>query len=821
MTKQSKKSLEDVGHVPATWAVCGQVQSYACLIAVAQDWTIVAASRNCSQILGLDAETILGQQFGAVFLEQTIHKLRSQAQVLSDKDPEVRVQGCEINDTGALADVTASLRGDHYCFEFEPAERAPGLSTDVEKVQRLIRYVARKNTLREAAVEAARVMRALSGFDRISLHEVHDGDLTVALGCAGGGPLTVDPGATLLRAHSGAPLDQVHLVSDLGAQTFDVLAQLPDKPEGAEANYENLSSSKITEALHSMLSKEEAQAAMVVPIRVKSSLWGAFVCHHSEPIAVSVGLRSALSLFALLLGYELERLSERQADLAHRHARDLRRDLMRALDVKPDLAAAVAAQAAAFKKVLSHDGLILWHRDQFFASGRAAEHAECEEVLNYLSRQAPDTLHVFEDLSGFDITFESFDAGATALMAIPISRSSRDYVLLFRDTGQNPQRASCWQGWEHQVAASLRDALVEAQLNLAETGNDRRQRDEEKQNLLIAELNHRVRNILNLIRGLLSQTRGDVGSVEEYASVLEARLHALARAHDQLTERAWSWVQMRMLLERQIAGALSSGASQIEVAGEDLDLSPTAFTAMALILHELITNSQKYGALSVPEGRVEVSLGTGSDGFGTIRWIESNGPPVEPPTHKGFGLIVIEQSVPYELRGRADLRFEPDGLQAIFDIPQVHVRRHAPGALDAAHGTAGQELRSNDIAIDGAAMILDDSLIISIDAGDLLKAAGATKIYSCNSVEAALTALDEGDVSFALVDVNLGPETSLAVAEQLWNDGIPSVLATGYGSNEIMLADFPPMPVLTKPYTLADIKEVLRKFRDAEIGDDS
>jgi CheY-like chemotaxis protein len=85
-------------------------------------------------------------------------------------------------------------------------------------------------------------------------------------------------------------------------------------------------------------------------------------------------------------------------------------------------------------------------------------------------------------------------------------------------------------------------------------------------------------------------------------------------------------------------------------------------------------------------------------------------------------------------------------------------------------------------------------------------------------VDAALDVLDQGDITFALLDVNLGRETSLAVAEQVWSDGIPAVLATGYGAQENLLRDFPPLPVLSKPFSIQEIRDVLRHFREINGG---
>src|SRR5690606_24639643 len=125
-------------------------------------------------------------------------------------------------------------------------------------------------------------------------------------------------------------------------------------------------------------------------------------------------------------------------------------------------------------------------------------------------------------------------------------------------------------------------ALLEVVLRLSDSAHEERQRAHEKQELLIAELNHRVRNILSLIRGLLSQTRDSARSVDEFIDTLESRVHALARAHDQITADRWAPARLYALIEVEAGAYLGEKRDRVRLNGPDVLLTPSAFTVMAL-----------------------------------------------------------------------------------------------------------------------------------------------------------------------------------------------------------------------------------------------
>ena len=786
------------------------VQAHAAVVGVSQTWQVIAASENLAVLSGEPAESMIGQSFSQFFSEEVVHRIRSLAQVLSDHDPVVRHQGVTISDPDHVVDVIATLVGTDIFFEFEPAEIAPGLPTEVEQVLRLIRRVARKNALDQAAIEGARTVRAFSGYDRVSVHRLGKAGLTRALGSTGNPPLASDPGADLLQAHANGLWRHMHVIADTAADNVElhVADTSVDRIDG-------LCNLGPMDTLRDALDTAGIRAAMTIPILYKDNLWGAFLCHHTQPNLPTVAHRSALALFALLFGYELERLTERRATAASRQATVLLDEMLASVEETPNFSAALAQAATDIRTLVPHDGVIVWNQGHFSTTGLTVAEGEFERLFNYVQRRAADDVLLVDRLSDIGFSSAVLDADTTAMMAIPLGRSAQDLVLLFRQVRNDPQRVASWLEWEVLAGRALRGVLTEIQLRLAEDSREDNQNFVDRQSLLIAELNHRVRNILNLIVGLVKQGRQEATSLDRYADDLIARLQALSGAHDQLTETGWTWVSLSTILRRTLEAELNATPPRVMLSGKDVALSPAAYATMALVMHELTANARAHGALSEPSGSVEVAVWRRDDGWLELTWDEQGGPPVEESSQRRFGIELIRNAVPHELRGTAAVSFETGRLHATFAVPPTHLR-------DAMEDTPAEALRAqkedplNQINIDGAALVLEDSLIISLDTTDMLRTIGATDIHLCNSVEAALDRLDEGDVTFALLDVNLGPETSLAVAEQLYSDGIPAVLATGYSAQEKVLADFPPLPILTKPYTADDLRDVLREFRDED-----
>ncbi len=184
---------------------------------------------------------------------------------------------------------------------------------------------------------------------------------------------------------------------------------------------------------------------------------------------------------------------------------------------------------------------------------------------------------------------------------------------------------------------------------------------ERLQTVLVGELNHRVKNVLATVMAIARQTLGRSDADKTSVETFEARLSSMARAHDLLIHGNWEQAELTAV----IAQALSPyPKDRFEVSGPAIKLAPRAVVSISLALHELATNAAKYGALSVPDGRVAITwlLETGKTDLLKLRWQESGGPTVKQPTHKGFGSRLIGSLLAAELNGDVHISYEPGGL---------------------------------------------------------------------------------------------------------------------------------------------------------------
>jgi PAS domain S-box-containing protein len=227
--------------------------------------------------------------------------------------------------------------------------------------------------------------------------------------------------------------------------------------------------------------------------------------------------------------------------------------------------------------------------------------------------------------------------------------------------------------WMYTRSRLLRHAkgpslMVGACLDITE-----RKRAQERQALLVQELNHRVKNTLSVVQSLALHTKRGSPDLDSFHEAFESRLMALSATHNILTRELWESASLKDILNAEMIpyGGLDSG--RVSVSGEPIRLKPQQALGFGLALHELATNAAKYGALSVPHGRLDISWRAEPDATGQPRlavdWVEQGGPAVEPPKRLGFGSRLIERSIRDELGGLLEMNFRADGLRCSLSLP--------------------------------------------------------------------------------------------------------------------------------------------------------
>lgn len=328
-----------------------------------------------------------------------------------------------------------------------------------------------------------------------------------------------------------------------------------------------------------------------------------------------------------------------------------------------------------------------------------------------------------------------------------------------------------------------------------------RKRAEDTQRLLVGELNHRVKNTLASVQAIAVQTLRHSSGPSDFAPTFTGRIHALARAHSLLSDSTWQGARLRDLIEGQVdTGAVDT--AQLDISGPELDLAPELALHLALILHELVTNAHKYGALSVPEGRVTLHWAI-EDGRLNLCWCESGGPPVQGPTRKGFGTALIERSLRAE-GGTATPTYRAEGLRWKLSLP-YGPRIHAVADPIVRPETAPSPPANRGANLAGRAfLIVEDEPLVAMEIGQLIEDHGATVAGMAATEVEALDMVLRGGIDAALLDGNLQGRSVGRVAAALAENGVPFAFVSGYG-RESLPADFADRPLIGKPFNAATL----------------
>lgn len=228
------------------------------------------------------------------------------------------------------------------------------------------------------------------------------------------------------------------------------------------------------------------------------------------------------------------------------------------------------------------------------------------------------------------------------------------------------------------LASAVRSALRARQRQKeVEAHLKERQQTHERQALLIRELHHRVKNTLATVQGLLGATARSTHSVNEFYRSFSDRIISLAKTHNLLTEDYWQTAPLVEILRSELDHYDDGTWRRIMLKGLPLELSADLAVPLGMAVHELTTNAAKYGALSVPNGRVEVEwrIREGETGRRLeLDWVERGGPPVEQPRRKGFGSTLLHRVLTHQCRAKISISYDREGLSCHMDIPLAEKR---------------------------------------------------------------------------------------------------------------------------------------------------
>jgi two-component sensor histidine kinase len=217
----------------------------------------------------------------------------------------------------------------------------------------------------------------------------------------------------------------------------------------------------------------------------------------------------------------------------------------------------------------------------------------------------------------------------------------------------------------------LEQAGIDSKALLAQAGIDAAEREtaDKLQKLILEELHHRIKNTLAMVSAITSQSLRTATSIEHGQQAIESRLLALGRAHDLLLQARWSSAGLVHIVEGATLPYDGEGEGKFSIQGPDLPIVSGAVIALAMTLNELCTNATKFGALSVPGGKIAIVWTVDATGQRLhLTWTELGGPAVHAPARRSFGTRLIE-TLGQQLNGKVDLAYAPDGFSYALDLP--------------------------------------------------------------------------------------------------------------------------------------------------------
>lgn len=249
------------------------------------------------------------------------------------------------------------------------------------------------------------------------------------------------------------------------------------------------------------------------------------------------------------------------------------------------------------------------------------------------------------------------------------------------------------EGRLERADGSHREVMISAAPLLDETGALRgavaavvdisaRKASEAHQEMLLHELQHRVKNVVSTVVALASRMARNTSSLGAFMPAFTGRLKAIAGVHELLSQGDWTGVRLRPLIETTLRPLIGASPGRLALDGPEIILTPKAGSALGMVLYELGTNAAKYGALSNQVGRIELSwrVDAAADRL-RIDWVEREGPPVTAPEHNGFGMTFVPRCLDYELRGGAEMELRADGLRCSMQMP-LGINLQAAGRID-------------------------------------------------------------------------------------------------------------------------------------------
>jgi light-regulated signal transduction histidine kinase (bacteriophytochrome) len=821
---------------------------------------VLQAAGDLTGLLGTSCEDLLGQSIATLFDDRQIANVRALSANLAllkprhMLDPQMRV-AADLPLDASLHRTDGAL-----VIEFEAADITDRFAADpLAAVQDMIAGFDEATSLVNLCQMAAQRVRDVAAYDRVLVYRfMQDGSGWVIAESKHAG---LSPFLDLHYPAADIPQQARALYVKNGLRLITRVNYTParliptDNPKtGQPLDMSQAILRDVSPVHRQYLRNMGIDASMSISIISGGALWGLIACHHYSPRMLPRHLRAVCELFGSMFSYQLESHEKREQFNARMSSRMVLQQLMLNLAGADDYARGLTEQSpnlldyihggAASLDGRQQGGVAVSVKGDLTYLGITPNKDQIVHLVEWLTVKMCDTGGVFatDRLGEIWEPGKAFRDVASGMLVISVSHDPSDFIIWFRPelvgsahwAGEpvktvspgpdgdilTPRKSFAiwketvrgrglpWSQSDLDAAHDLRISLLDVVLRrITEAAHERRLAANRDQ-LMMAELDHRVKNTLANIEALVIQTSASAQSLSAFVEGLAARIQSMAKAHSLLSQSRWEGVAIKSLLLDELEPYVR-GPAPFQIVGPDLVLTSKSALALSLAIHELATNAAKYGALSRAGGHVDIRWALNEAGGIDLSWTESGGPPVKPPARRGFGSTLIEQALAMETDGLATLDYRPDGVVCRVALPAASLAStvvFGAAASIAAPAVAAQPQRqTNGVRV----LLIEDSFMIVSMLELVFESFGWTMVGPATRIPKAMDLIRDESFDAALLDINLDGAMSWPVAEALKARGIPFVLSTGYELDNILPPSLQGVPCIKKPYHAAELQRVI------------
>ncbi|QDU80036.1 Bacteriophytochrome [Polystyrenella longa] len=846
MKSDFKAALDNCEREPVH--IPGSIQPFAALIAFdTENFLVFHFTPNAITFTNVIApeQSILNREISDLFSNrELIHAVRGALGLPTIQSHRERLGIFQLNDRPV--DAAVHISGSQIVLELEDAPGSIERSgTSISRVRTMLGALTRDQGYEPLLETAVKVLRHLTGFDRVMGYRfLNDGSGEVSAE-------EVAPGlkpflGLRYPAHDIPPQvrrialsSPVRVIHDTEQAPLELISN-SETPLDLTLCHNRAVSPIHVEYLRNM----GIRSTMNFSIIVHGELWGLFAFHHHFPRLLSPDYRAIAELFSQLFSMQLQQELDTQA-LSRRRAADAVTTQLRHVPVVQSVKLTLDLLSCDLMDVVKAQGIAFKHQNEIYTSGNCPE----RNAIDAISQSVSEELLAIESIQSVTeySTIDSRDLNACGGFLSILLDQNFSQLIFFRNEinheirwggmpeknieyGPNGPRlhprssfdeyiekiaGHCepWTQEDFSTITELRAAMLELLYRNIRHSSREWNRQKQHQDVLIAELNHRVKNILALVLSIVRQTRDQCESLEEYVASLEERITALLTAHDLVGGSSAQWISVKQLFEIELSAYLNVERSVI-LEGPEAALRSDVAPIMALAIHELTSNAVKHGALAASDGVLEISWRT-EKGRLKVHWKETIPNPIPPLKRHGFGLTLINRVLSHEDNGETSVQFHERGLEVNFWVPResyelrtiADIPEPAQLHVDKAHFT--------DLNID-TVLVVEDNLIISLEMERIFTDMNCKTVRSAASIEEAINIAEMGEINLAIIDVNMNGTPSFSLADRLIELQIPFVFMTGYGNRFPLPENLNSVPRLLKPVNVPLLHHTINELMNSQ-----